>query len=218
MNKIEYKLVRSRRRTLSLTVSGGKVVVRAPYGMSDETIRRFIVEKSGWITSKIAEQKRASSQFLSVNAGECLLDAGEEKPVCYGSAKNSETDDSFFLKNKNAVRSYFEKTRGWLLYECVHSFSRIMQLEPKEVTLCDFKARWGSCDATGRIKLNWRLTMLPPELRDYVIVHELSHLRELNHSAAFWRIVGQYCPAYRICRNRLRNFSFLTQLYRRERV
>lgn len=124
----------------------------------------------------------------------------------------------FFLKSNKAVRSYFEKTRCWILYEAVHSLSHKIGLTPHDVSLCDFKARWGSCDAEGRVKLNWRLAMLPPELCDYVIIHELCHLRELNHSAVFWRLVEKYCPSYREYRSRLRDFSFLTLMYRREKT
>lgn len=217
MNNIAFKIVRSRRRTLTLTVSGGQVIAKAPNGMPDETIRKFVEEKRRWIEAKIAEQSRSAEQFAAVRAGRCLLDAGAEKPVCYGAPKNAEDEHGFFLKNTNAVRGYYEKSRGWLLYECVHSYSVRMHIAPQNVSLCDFKARWGSCDAQGHIKLNWRLTMLPPALRDYVIIHELCHLRELNHSAAFWRLVGTYCPDYRTSRKLLRDFSFLTQLYRQNK-
>ncbi len=215
MNNIEYTLMRSRRRTLTLTVSGGKVIVKAPYGMPEESILKFISEKRRWLEAKLAEQKTVAERFACVRSGGSLLDAGVEKPVAYGAAKNGETDGGFYLKNQHAVRAYFEKTRGWLLSECLHSFARSMGVSPSDLSLCDFKARWGSCDADGRIKLNWRLTMLPPELRDYVLVHELCHLRELNHSAAFWKIVGLYCPAYRTLRKNLREYSFLTQMYRK---
>ena len=215
MNSIDYDLIRSRRRSLSVTVRDGHVTVKAPYGMAEEAIRKFIADKRRWIESKIAEQNFSSVRFAAVRNGEALLDEGAAKPVCFGASKNAESDDAFYLKGSGTVRGYFEKTRGWLLYEYVHAFSRNMGVSPSDVSLCDFKARWGSCDADGRLKLNWRLTMLPPELRDYVIIHELSHLRELNHSAAFWRVVGRYCPNYRECRKALRDYAFLTQLYRK---
>lgn len=215
MNNIPFRLIRSRRRTLSLTVSGGRVTVKAPYGMPDDIILKFINDKTRWIQTKIEEQNSSAALFSSVKSGACLLDAGKERPVRYGAPKNTEDGNGFRLKNADAVRRYFEKSRGWILYESLYAFSRKMRVAPADVALCDFKARWGSCDADGRIKLNWRLTMLPPELRDYIIVHELSHLRELNHSAQFWAAVGEYCPGYRVYRKRLRDFSFLTQLYRK---
>ena len=218
MNNMDYDLIRSRRRTLSVTVCGGRVTVKAPYGMAEEAIQKFITDKRRWIESKIAEQNLSAARFAAVKNGEALLDAGMVKSVYFGASNNTETNNAFNLKGIGAVRSYFERTRGWLLYEYVHTFSRGMGVSPGDVSLCDFKARWGSCDADGRVKLNWRLTMLPPELRDYVIIHELSHLRELNHSAAFWRIVEKYCPNYRKYRKALRDYAFLTQLYRKAKL
>ena len=81
--------------------------------------------------------------------------------------------------------------------------------------LRDFKARWGSCDAKGVVSLNWRLTMLPLPLRDYVLVHELCHRRHLDHSPAFWAEVARFCPDYAHLRGELRAYSFLTLLYRK---
>ena len=84
MNNIEYTLMRSRRRTLTLTVSGGKVIVKAPYGMPEESILKFISEKRRWLEAKLAEQKTVAERFACVRSGVSLLDAGVEKPVAYG--------------------------------------------------------------------------------------------------------------------------------------
>ena len=65
-----------------------------------------------------------------------------------------------------------------------------------------------------KIKLNWRLLMLPPDLRRYVLIHELCHLRQMNHSCAFWALVQTFCPSYKQCLRRLKEYSFLTGLYR----
>ncbi|MCL2615873.1 MAG: M48 family metallopeptidase, partial [Dehalococcoidia bacterium] len=59
---------------------------------------------------------------------------------------------------------------------------------------------WGSCSPRGALNLNWKLVMLPHEIIEYVVIHELCHLREMNHSPAFWRLVEQYCPNWRACR------------------
>ena len=206
---IEYRIERSSRRTVVITVRPGEVIVRAPYGVSEETLRRFVESKHDCVTAQ---------RFGQVRSMCALLDEGEEKPVCFGAEKSFERDGVFYFRDATKVRRYFERTRGWMLAEGVHAFSLKAGLRAQDVRLCDFKARWGSCDAEGRVKLNWRLAMLPPELRDYVIIHELCHLRELNHSAVFWRLVEKYCPSYREYRSRLRDFSFLTLMYRREKT
>lgn len=212
MSDVRYRIVRSRRRTLTITVSEGKVVVRAPLGASDELVGRFVAEKEGWILKKIEEQ--TSGEFADVMEGKTLLDDGVRKPVKYGAARSEEKGGEFFLKNEKAVRPFFERTRCLFLPDEVFELSRRTGMMPADVSVRDFKARWGCCDADGRIRLNWRLVMLPPALREYVLIHELCHLKEMNHSAAFWKLVGKHCGDYRQRRRLLKKYSFLTRMYR----
>lgn len=212
MSDVRYRILRSRRRTLTITVSEGKVVVRAPLGASDELVGRFVAEKEGWILKKIEEQ--TGGEFADVMAGKTLLDDGVRKPVKYGAARSEEKGGEFFLKNERAVRPFFERTRCLFLPDEVFELSRRTGMMPADVSVRDFKARWGCCDADGRIRLNWRLVMLPPVLREYVLIHELCHLKEMNHSAAFWKLVGKHCGDYRQRRRLLKKYSFLTRMYR----
>ena len=212
MSEVRYRILRSRRRTLTITVSEGEVVVRAPLGASDELVGRFVAEKEGWILKKIEEQ--TGGEFADVMEGKTLLDDGVRKPVKYGAARSEEKGGEFFLKNEKAVRPFFERTRCLFLPDEVFELSRRTGMMPADVSVRDFKARWGCCDADGRIRLNWRLVMLPPALREYVLIHELCHLKEMNHSAAFWKLVGKHCGDYRQRRRQLKKYSFLTRMYR----
>lgn len=212
MSDVRYRILRSRRRTLTITVSEGKVVVRAPLGTADELVGRFVAEKEGWILKKIEEQ--TGGEFADVMEGKTLLDDGVRKPVKYGAARSEEKGGEFFLKNEKAVRPFFERTRCLFLPDEVFELSRRTGMMPADVSVRDFKARWGCCDADGRIRLNWRLVMLPPALREYVLIHELCHLKEMNHSAAFWKLVGKHCGDYRQRRRLLKKYSFLTRMYR----
>jgi len=212
LSDVRYRIFRSRRRTLTITVSEGKVVVRAPLGASDELVGRFVAEKEGWILKKIEEQ--TGGEFADVMEGKTLLDDGVRKPVKYGAARSEEKGGEFFLKNEKAVRPFFERTRCLFLPDEVFELSRRTGMMPADVSVRDFKARWGCCDADGRIRLNWRLVMLPPALREYVLIHELCHLKEMNHSAAFWKLVGKHCGDYRQRRRLLKKYSFLTRMYR----
>lgn len=78
--------------------------------------------------------------------------------------------------------------------------SQEMGLFPTRVSLRDQKTKWGACTSRGTVTFNWRLIMAPPEVLDYVVVHELAHLKELNHSPRFWAVVERYCPKWRIHR------------------
>lgn len=214
MTELRYDVVRSRRRTVSVIVSEGRVTVRAPLLMPADKIEKFIAAHEDWIAKKLAAQSAASSKFAAVTEGRALLLDGTEMPLVCGAAKNTESCGAFYMKNIKAVHPYFIKTRAFLLVESVGALSRRFGLYPEDVAVRDFKARWGSCDAQRNIKLNWRLLMLPPALREYVIVHELCHLKHLDHSAAFWAEVERCIPGYKARRKALKEYSFLTLLYR----
>ena len=91
----------------------------------------------------------------------------------------------------------------------VLELARVHGLTVTRVTVRNQRSRWGSCSRRGTISLNWRLLQAPATVRDYVILHELMHLREPNHSAAFWRLVAQVCPEYRPARQWLREHGVL---------
>lgn len=214
MTELRYRTERSLRRTVVITVRENGVVVKAPYSVSDEVIHNFVEQKRRWIERKLAAYGKTAERFAEVRAMRCVFDAGREKRAFFGVAKNREEDGVFYFTDAGKVRRFFERTRGWLLTETVHSYTEKFGKAAQDVRLCDFKARWGSCDAQGVIKLNWRLLMLPPDLRDYVVAHEVCHLREMNHSAAFWRAVASLCPDYKRRRAALKEYSFLTEMYR----
>lgn len=209
---IEYKVVRSRRRTLVISVSAGSVVVKAPVGFSDELIRAFVEKKRDWICKKL--EQFSDPRFDDVREGKVLLLDGEPHCLRFGSVRCRETGGVFFMKNAAAMREYFKRTRGPLLEREFGMLSARIGIPFSSVAVRDYKARWGSCDASGNISLNWRLCMVPPALRQYVYIHELCHRMHFDHSPAFWRAVGAFCPDYRTARRRLKEYSFLMLLYR----
>ena len=84
-------------------------------------------------------------------------------------------------------------------------FAKLYGVVYKQVAIRDQKSRWGSCSARGNLNFNYKLALLPPQLADYIIIHELCHLREMNHSAKFWKLVVEACPRYKEYRKELRN-------------
>jgi hypothetical protein len=86
-------------------------------------------------------------------------------------------------------------------------FAPLLQVSPREVKLSAARTQWGSCTVQGVVRLNWQLVKMPLHLIDYVVVHELAHLLEMNHSPAFWRVVESACPGYRQCRAELRSYG-----------
>lgn len=161
---MDYKIIRSGRRTLSLSVGDDLIpVVRTPYGVSDKTVREFVEKNSAWL-ERASEKKRAQLERYNISAE-------EEQRL------------------KALAREYIPGR--------VEYYSGLMSLEPFAVKLTSAKKRFGSCSAANSLCFSFYLMMYPPEAVDYVVVHELAHIRYHNHSKEFYALVGQYLPDYK---------------------
>lgn len=165
---MEYVLIRSARKTLSIEVDReGKVLVRAPRRCPKRQIEEFLVKKEAWIQEKsVLQRERLSRQEMGI-----VL-----------------TDQQRHL--------YREKARE-VLTERVQYYAAVMGVTYGRITIREQKTRWGSCSAQGNLNFNWKLILMPPGVLDYVVVHELAHRREMNHSKRFRELVEVYMPEYR---------------------
>ena len=112
------------------------------------------------------------------------------------------------------IQKWMRDNATKVIAERVRYFANIMRLNPSMVKLGNAKKCWGTCSKSNVITINWRCVMLPPELLDYVIVHELSHMLMFNHSKEFWAIVQSVLPNVKILRNNLKKGEYLLQLFR----
>lgn len=167
----DYRVVRSGRSTVSAEVcSDGTLTVRVPRYMSDAEIADFVAKN----TDKIERGRAKVRQMLE---------------SCDGVKKLS--DDELAELKKEALR---------VIPERVAHFARLIDVSYTKITVRPMKSRWGSCSNEGALSFNLLLMLAPPKVRDSVIVHELCHRREMNHSQKFYALVGTYCPDYDDCR------------------
>ncbi len=162
---IEYQIIRSSRKTLSIEVTrDGRVLARAPYRFPERDIERFIREKEERIKKRIEmiHDIRDSVQPLTKE---------EIKDLARSAKKTIPERVNFYAKQMGVT------------------FGRI--------TIRHQKTRWGSCSDDGNLNFNCLLMLAPAEVLDYVVVHELCHLKELNHSGSFWEEVERVMPGYR---------------------
>ena len=161
------KIIRSRRKTISLEITRElEAVVRAPMALPEAEIRRFLVEKADWI-EKARERMRAR-----------LAPALTQPPF---------TPEELRSLAERMAREFPPRVRAWAARLGV-SYGRI--------TVRAQHSRWGSCSSKGNLNFNCLLMLCPAEVQDYVIVHELCHRREMNHSPRFWALVGSALPDY----------------------
>jgi predicted metal-dependent hydrolase len=207
-----YRLVRARRRSVALCVGTDGIEVRAPRHATLAEIENFIRLKEAWIRKRLAEPRR---QPFVWETGAKLPWLGGTLVLALQPGRAG-VNFSGDLLELGLAGGAGPRERGleWMRDRALQFFRERCEvlagplgLHVPAVGLSNARTRWGSCSAEGRVLLNWRLMMMPPRLVDYVAAHELAHLRELNHSARFWEVVGALYPDYRWARRELNAIS-----------
>lgn len=208
--------VSQRARRLRITVSENGVTVTLPKGSTRRDAEVFLQQNAEWLSIQLARvesnRKKASQPALPRDVillrGRPTQIVTVVEPARKSRALLENTGDRL----KIHLPAGAENSKGQVVEKGLRSMarieierevvvqSRLMRLSPASVTIRDQRTRWGSCSTNGTLSFNWRLVMAPPEILRYVVVHELSHMREPNHSAAFWKVVAQYYPDYREAR------------------
>lgn len=215
------RVIRSKRRTISLQVlENGNLVVRAPGRVSLAVIQGFVESKKKWILKQKHQAETRRTRPHQFSEGELFQFLGRSFPlVLVDHQKEILLFNEAFHLQRNDVPDARQIFTYWYQQQALDIFSeRIliyaskMALPFPTMRLSTARTRWGSCSPSGRISLTWRLVMAPMEVIDYVIIHELVHLKIKNHSKTFWEIVARYDSAYTLHRNWLRRFGYRLSL------
>ena len=167
---LEYRLIRSQRRTLGMEIGKSGLIVRAPLKASDADIRAFIEKHLAWIEKHMREYRRREQERAA---------QGES------TEKLSESD----------IRELAARARE-LIPERVRCFAPLIGVKFGRITIRNQRSKWGSCSSNGNLNFNCLLMLTPPEVIDSVVVHELCHLKEMNHSPRFYAEVKRVFPDY----------------------
>ena len=217
--ELKYILKRSSRKTIGIAIEkNGSVKVISPTKVSENYINQLLQQKSDWIVKKLKEFEtrtfkiKKSKEF---EEGESFSYLGKEyklklfnsstlkKPVVRLNGENliiAFPNRIEAEKLREALKQWYVVQFKLIIAERVKHYSSIIGVIPKKITIREQKTRWGSCSARGNINLNWKLIMASLEVLDYVVIHELCHMREMNHSKEFWKLVEGVFPQYKKCR------------------
>jgi len=213
---VDYVLVRRRgRRGVALKVDESGLTVSAPSTVPLARIEALVRDSESWVLRKVEEwrarqvpevrwQDGAALPFLGgslVLRLEAASRAAAEREE--GELRVSAAPRAGEPAIRAAVIAWYKRTALPLLSGRVASLAERAALAPPRVFLSSAMARWGSCNSRREVRLAWRLVKAPPALVDYVVCHELAHLRHMNHSRAFWAEVERQCPDYRALRRQL---------------
>jgi len=176
MVQLNYELIRTRRKTLAIHIKECRVIVRAPIRTPVREIDRFVASKTKWIEKHLTEQRKRAEQHAALMPGEA---------------------------EKKRLISFYKRQAEKIIPDRVAYFARLIGARPTDIRIGSAKRSWGSCSSSGKLTFSWRLMMASPDAIDYVIVHELAHLKHLNHSKAFWSIVERIMPNWKEYRKEL---------------
>jgi predicted metal-dependent hydrolase len=215
---ISYTLKRSsKRRSIGLRIDERGLTVSMPLRASEQWLHSVLQDKASWVLDKLENWQVGKVMPVVWQDGASIPFRGEAitlhvVPDLFAAPPRLQGERLLLQMNAVATPQRIEKlVSQWyreqalqVFEECVAHFAPLMGVSPSVIRVSSARTQWGSCSARGVISLNWQLVKLSLPLIDYVVIHELAHLKEMNHSAAFWRVVASVCPDYLELRAALR--------------
>jgi predicted metal-dependent hydrolase len=222
--RVSFLFERSRRKSIGFMVGADGLVVRAPNWVPMREVDAAVQEKGAWIVAKLQQFKERQTEqfqkaiewrhgaevpFLGRTIQLCVLERGASRMRGQDLAPDqvlpvTVPPGASVTQVRDAAQVWLKKQAKTLFEERLHHFSPLLGVHWHKLSLSSASTRWGSARQDGHIRLNWRLIHLPISQIDYVVVHELAHLREMNHSPRFWETVGEVMPDYAQRRKALR--------------
>ncbi len=228
MFDIPYTLIRSkkRKRTLSLRIDDdGRVVVQVPHRTPESDVASFVRSKKAWIEENLRlhrQRSRESGRPRRFVSGEALLYLGSSYPleVCERGRRQPlalvhgsfQLDDGSRDRARDLFVQWYTARAKEIVAERADHYRRQLEFPPVEVRITGAQNRYGSCSADNRLSFSWRLVMAPYPVIDYVIIHELAHIKHKNHSKRFWGFVENMDPDYKRHRQWLNENNHLLML------
>ena len=220
---VAYQLIRAQRQSIAMEVHLEGLTVRAPRWVTIREIEVALEERADWVVQTMIEWRARRRDVMPRRwkSGAAILYRGRELALeLFPARRPAVAADLFHLTVRHpaahderqveqAVGSWLKDEAWNLVVARVTHYARRTARPPQSVGLCDARGEWGSCDAKGEIRLNWRLVQLPPALAEYVVAHEVAHLDQLNHSARFWSLVERLLPGHAALRRELDEWTAL---------
>lgn len=225
--ELDYSLKRSSRKTISIIIKNtGQIIVACPLETPLTYIEKVLIRKAGWIVKKLAEIRENPIPVLekSFDNGDVFYYLGEPyklkivrdvgPEICLKDGlmilQIPEAPDR--IKIKSFLKHWYISKATELLEQRIKIYSLSIGVSPKKLAVREQKTRWGSCSTKGNINLNWKLIMSPLQVIDYVVVHELCHMKEMNHSRKFWELVECIMPDYKVYKKWLKDNGYTLML------
>jgi len=212
---IEYTLTRSKRKTIAIHITKiAAVEVRAPMKMPKKDIDKFVQSKEGWIETHLTKRERLNDEksVFELNYGDMVTLCGKQYPIAVKNGNRADFDGECFNippgltpeAIKDAVVKIYKSMAKRIINDKVAEYAKRLNATPTAIRITSAKTRWGSCSGKNSVNFSWRLVMADDDVIDYVVVHELAHIKEHNHSSRFWAVVESVLPDYTARKRKLK--------------
>lgn len=198
------KIILSNRKTIAIIINDeSELIVRAPYNTKENKIYEFLNKKSNWIIRKRNETAINKYPKLElINSGEIIYILGESlKTVINSSIHRVKREENYIyipsLSSHEKLKSYLIKFAKKFISARVEFLANLFNLEYKSISIRSSTTRWGSCGYNNSLNFTYKLIMCPLEIVDYIIIHELAHIKEKNHGSKFYDRVEEMMPNYK---------------------
>lgn len=212
------EIVRSNRKTISIGLDRkGNIIIRIPNGLKHSELKKVLDLHKNFIEKLSRKSILVKRNLKQFREGEEFFYLGKKYKLKIVESQKEDLifNNGFFLdrkkvnKGKEIFRNWYKKQTYDMVVDKVNYFSKKVKLEFSQIKISSSKISWGSCNSKKELRFSWRLSMLPEGVIEYVIVHEIAHLKELNHSRKFWCLVESMLPEYKIQRKWLRENNHL---------
>lgn len=212
----EFTIVRSpRRRSVSIEIRKAQVVVRAPMDAPQSLMMNFLQQKAAWVRAKISAQQQTLAvqpETRTYGQGSRIPFMGETLTVVLGrgpraaitridqqlhlilSSRSRVNDDA---QIRQLLSRWYQQQALTILTQKTALLTQTMGLVCAQISIKATRSKWGHCTSRGAIQYNWQILLAPEAIVDYLVAHEVSHLRHHNHSADFWMLVASVCPTFK---------------------
>jgi len=212
MTGIEYKIIRSDRKSIALVIdSEARLTVRAPFNARESEITNLIKQKKRWIIEKQKKISALSNKHtpVEIKNGGNILFKGDNYTIKMSNVSRIKISGENIIiprgSKKEKVAAWLKKEAKKLIRERLDMYARFMGVRYSALRISGARTRWGSCSGRNSLSFTWRLIMCPVQAVDYVIVHELSHITHKDHSPGFWAMVKSVIPDFKEQKNWLKS-------------
>ena len=227
INNIEYEINKGKRKNIYLQIKNGKVIVKVPYYVTNKQIEEIVYKKSNWIQKSLKKYNQKNNELKKYQEGEIYKILGKEYilKINYEETNQIKVDITdcniiinlpFTYKMEPNLSNKIEKIINKMYMQIIQKqldytmkkVTNMVGLAPKKYRVRDMKSAWGSCSSTKNISIALKLIEYSPKAFEYVVLHEVCHLKHMNHSKQFWQMVEGYMPDYKKYKKELNSSNY----------